>query len=123
MDYQHEPVAGIPPTGRAKNLRACLVCTLIQTSMDFRRNGCPNCEHFLQMRGNTDRVNTCTTAQFDGMTAIMNPKESWVARWKRVDVSVRGIYAVRLSAKISESLRAELDEMGITPRSDMVTEA
>lgn len=30
------------------------------------------------------------------------------------DVSVRGIYAVRLSAKISESLRSELDEMGIT---------
>jgi hypothetical protein len=37
-----------------------------------------------QMRGNTDRVNTCTTAQFDGMAAIMDPKESWVARWKRV---------------------------------------
>lgn len=36
------------------------------------------------MRGNTDRVNTCTTAQFDGMAAIMDPKESWVARWKRV---------------------------------------
>lgn len=83
------------------------------------------------MRGNTDRVNTCTTAQFDGMTAIMNPKESWVARWKRVgmymiyiylllatdsvaDVSVRGIYAVRLSSKISDSLKAELEEMGIT---------
>lgn len=74
------------------------------------------------MRGNTDRVNTCTTAQFDGMTAIMNPKESWVARWKRVDISVRGIYAVRLSAKIPDVLRAELDELGITPRMDMITE-
>jgi transcription elongation factor SPT4 len=41
------------------------------------------------MRGNTDRVNTCTTAQFDGMTAIMNPKESWVAKWKRVGMSIK----------------------------------
>jgi transcription elongation factor SPT4 len=87
------------------------------------------------MRGNTDRVNRCTTAQFDGMAAIMDPKESWVARWKRVgtlffsaihmpamtddrsafiDPSVRGIYAVRLSAKMSDSLRNELEELGIT---------
>ncbi|KIM20364.1 hypothetical protein M408DRAFT_330168 [Serendipita vermifera MAFF 305830] len=122
MEYQRDDVAGIPPTGRARNIRACLVCSLIQTSIDFRKKGCPNCEHFLQMRGNTDRVNTCTTAQFDGMAAIMDPKESWVARWKRVDPSVRGIYAVRLSAKMSDSLRNELEELGITPRSDMITD-
>lgn len=82
------------------------------------------------MQGNSDRVNLCTTAQFDGMTAIIDPKESWVARWKRtgmpgglisivlvlivlLDSLVRGIYAVKLSAKMSEALRRELDEQGI----------
>lgn len=82
------------------------------------------------MQGNSDRVNLCTTAQFDGMTAIMDPKESWVARWKRtgnvviairshfsdysaIDVLVRGIYAVKLSAKMSDALRRELDDQGI----------
>ncbi|KAG8752286.1 transcription elongation factor spt4 [Serendipita sp. 396] len=74
------------------------------------------------MRGKSDRVNTCTTAQFDGMAAIMDPKESWVARWKRVDVSVPGVYAVRLSTKMSESLKLELEDLGITPRMDMITE-
>lgn len=49
MEYEREIVAGIPPTGRARNLRACLVCTIVQTSIDFRKKGCPNCEHFLQV--------------------------------------------------------------------------
>ncbi|KAG8828166.1 hypothetical protein FRC19_009250 [Serendipita sp. 401] len=52
----------------------------------------------------------------------MDPKESWVARWKRVDVSVPGVYAVRLSTKMSESLKLELEDLGITPRMDMITE-
>lgn len=42
-------MAAIPPTGRAKNLRACLVCTIVQTSLDFRKRGCPNCEGFLEV--------------------------------------------------------------------------
>jgi hypothetical protein len=44
----------IPPQPRAKALRACLLCSLIQTPADFRRNGCPNCDEILQVR--TSRV-------------------------------------------------------------------
>ena len=36
------------------------------------------------MRGNTDRVNLCTTGQFDGLVAVIQPEDSWVARWKRI---------------------------------------
>lgn len=42
--------AAIPPQARAKQLRACLLCSIIQTPVDFRRNGCPNCEELMQVR-------------------------------------------------------------------------
>lgn len=32
------------------------------------------------MKGDQDRVMTCTTAQFDGVIAMINPDESWVVR-------------------------------------------
>ena len=43
------PAAPIPPQARSKNLRACLLCSIIQTPIDFRRNGCPNCEEIMQV--------------------------------------------------------------------------
>ena len=46
---QRQVAAIIPATGRARNLRACHVCNLVQTSQDFRRNGCPNCEQYLEV--------------------------------------------------------------------------
>ena len=43
------PSAPIPPQARSKNLRACLLCSIIQTPIDFRRSGCPNCEDIMQV--------------------------------------------------------------------------
>jgi hypothetical protein len=34
----------------------------------------------LQMRGDQDQVMNCTTAQFDGVIAMIRPEESWVVR-------------------------------------------
>jgi hypothetical protein len=36
-----------------------------------------------QMRGSQDRIATCTTTHWDGMIAVVNPDQSWVARWQR----------------------------------------
>jgi hypothetical protein len=33
-----------------------------------------------QMKGSIDRVMECTTGQFDGAIAVIQPKESWVVR-------------------------------------------
>jgi len=45
-----EPLgATIPPQARSKSLRACLLCSIIQTPADFRRHGCPNCDEILQV--------------------------------------------------------------------------
>nr|CCA19194.1 transcription elongation factor SPT4 putative [Albugo laibachii Nc14] len=73
--------ADIPNTFR--ELRACLTCSLVKTFTQFYDTGCENCA-FLQMADNRQRVAECTTAHYDGMIALMRPKESWVAKWQRL---------------------------------------
>lgn len=41
--------ASIPSQPRAKQLRACLLCSIVQTPADFRKHGCPNCEELMQV--------------------------------------------------------------------------
>lgn len=45
----HSIMAAIPPQARSKSLRACLLCSIIQLPVDFRKNGCPNCEEIMQV--------------------------------------------------------------------------
>lgn len=94
-----DPVSAIIPQSKSRHLRSCLLCSLIQTSNDFRSIGCPNCEEILQVRveimaiphshsilqlkDNPDRILSCTTASFDGVIAVIDPETSWVARWQR----------------------------------------
>lgn len=50
----HELQAGqssIAMSSQTKKLRACLLCSLVQTPSEFRRDGCPNCEQ-LSVREN-----------------------------------------------------------------------
>ena len=68
-----------------RNLRACLVCSLIkvtlnlvhhvlmdfiyvcvQTFEQFEYDGCENCEEFLRMKSNKDNIYDCTSSNFDG---------------------------------------------------------
>ncbi|KAI0056800.1 transcription initiation Spt4 [Artomyces pyxidatus] len=108
--------AAIPPQARAKQLRACLLCSIIQTPVDFRRTGCPNCEELMQMKGSPDRIQMCTTTYFDGIIAVIDPENSWVARWQRTAKYVRGMYAVRVKGRIPEDVEAELESRGIKYR-------
>lgn len=36
-----------------------------------------------QMKGYPDRIQACTTTHFEGAIAVINPEDSWVARWQR----------------------------------------
>lgn len=36
-----------------------------------------------QMKGSQDRITSCTTTQFDGVISVIDPDNSWVARWQR----------------------------------------
>ncbi|KAG1739946.1 Spt4/RpoE2 zinc finger-domain-containing protein [Suillus clintonianus] len=109
-------MATIPPQARSKQLRACLLCSIIQHPMDFRKNGCPNCEELMQMKGSPDRISVCTTTYFDGIIAVIDAEASWVARWQRTSKYVRGMYAVRVKGRIPEDVEAELESRGIKYR-------
>ncbi|KAK1921953.1 transcription initiation protein spt4 [Papiliotrema laurentii] len=91
----------MPPKGGNKkaDLRACLICSYLQSSSDFLNSGCPNCEDILNMQDDPNRVAECTSTMWDGMIAMINPEESWVARWQRIDKRSRGIYAVRVTGR------------------------
>ncbi|CAO3701091.1 unnamed protein product [Rhizopus microsporus] len=96
-----------------KQLRACLLCSLIKNASQFRANGCENCDEILQMRGSMDCVIECTSSKFEGFIAMMNPKESWVGRWQRIDKFTRGLYAIRVYGRIPEDVEDDLARRGI----------
>ncbi|KAF8309893.1 transcription initiation protein spt4 [Clavulina sp. PMI_390] len=105
------------PGQKAKNLRACLLCSIVMSSADFRKHGCPNCDEIIQLQGaEADKVLRATSAQFDGVIALTNPTDSWVARWQRVGTYVKGLYAVRVTGRIPPSIQEQLDQRGITYR-------
>lgn len=84
-----------------RGLRACMVCSIVQPGTKFVQAGCPNCEEFLEMRHSADVVQDCTSAVFEGMIALTNPKDSWVAKWQRLTEYVPGSYAVKVEGTVS----------------------
>ena len=86
------------------------------------------------MKGSPDRIASCTTTQFDGVISVIDPDNSWVARWQRtgpfgffvrtlfsayVQISakyVRGIYAVRVTGRVPEDVELELERRNIKYR-------
>lgn len=65
------------------------------------RDGCPNCENILQLRGNNDAIQECTSQVFEGLIAVRDPAASWVARWQRLDNYVAGTYAAKVTGTVS----------------------
>ncbi|BGP39154.1 transcription elongation factor spt4 [Rhodotorula kratochvilovae] len=97
-----------------KKLRACLLCSFVASPAEFRKLGCPNCDDKLEMKGDQDRVMMCTTAQFDGVVAMISPDESWVAKWQRNDKHVPGVYAVRVTGQLPDEIAEDLEGRGIS---------
>ena len=67
----------------------------------FRHQGCPNCESFLQLANNEDAIQDCTSQVFEGVITLANPERSWVAKWQRLDKYVPGNYAVKVVGVVS----------------------
>src|SRR5436189_6215228 len=65
------------------------------------REGCPNCDHILNLRGNSDAIQECTSQVFEGLITIADEQASWVARWQRLDGYVNGTYAVKVTGSVS----------------------
>lgn len=65
------------------------------------RDGCLNCEVYLELAGRLESVLECTSATFDGMIALQDPQASWVAKWQRLDGFKPGLYAVTVTGVVS----------------------
>ncbi|KAJ5495432.1 Transcription elongation factor spt4 [Penicillium diatomitis] len=96
-----------------RHLRACMVCAVVQPHTKFVREGCPNCENVLQLAGNTDAIEECTSQVFEGLMSIGNPTVSWVARWQRLDNYVAGTYAAKVTGILPEYIISSLEDSGI----------
>jgi len=84
-----------------RGLRACMVCSIVQSGTKFVSSGCPNCDEFLEMRHSADVVQDCTSAVFEGMIAMADPGTSWVAKWQRLEGYAPGTYAVKVEGVVS----------------------
>ena len=95
-----------------RTIRACKRCGLLKTQEQFYDDGCENCP-FLDMADNIERVNSCTTAFFEGQAAIMDPRESWAAKWIRVDGYLPGVYAITVTGELDREIEEDLENRGI----------
>mmetsp|Transcript_5500 Transcript_5500/g.13367 ORF Transcript_5500/g.13367 Transcript_5500/m.13367 type:complete len:103 (+) Transcript_5500:37-345(+) len=77
-----------------RQLRACIGCHLVKHVKQFERDGCENCE---QSHG--DDYEDKMSVNFTGVAAIMQPNQSWVARWLRKQNMVPGCYALEVAGE------------------------
>ncbi|CEJ60545.1 Transcription elongation factor spt4 [Penicillium cataractarum] len=101
------------PPNQQRSLRACMVCSVVQLHTKFMRDGCPNCENVLQLRGNNDAIQECTSQVFEGLISVRDPAASWVARWQRLDNYVAGTYATKVTGSLPEYIISSLEDSGI----------
>ncbi|CAB3403069.1 unnamed protein product [Caenorhabditis bovis] len=96
-----------------RNLRACLLCSLIKSVDQFENYGCDNCESVLHLKGDEEKVYDCTSSNFDGMIAAMHNEESWVCKWQKIHRKAKGMYAISVSGSLPSSVISDLKSMGI----------
>jgi hypothetical protein len=68
----------MPPRGGGKksDLRACLVCSILQTPADFLAGGCPNCEDILEVSRLTAVSNPCSLARDISAAALVRETDN-----------------------------------------------
>jgi len=101
--------------GQMRNLRACMICSFVQTMQKFKTVGCPNCEPLLQNFG-PDLIEDITSPVFEGLITLREPTKSWVGRWQRIDNYEKGVYAVKVSGNLPEEILRELESSNIVYR-------
>jgi transcription elongation factor SPT4 len=62
---------------------------------------------------NPERANICTSAFFEGQAAIMDPRESWAAKWIRVDTYLPGVYAISVTGTFDRDIEEDLESRGV----------
>jgi hypothetical protein len=67
------------------------------------------------MTGDRDMVHECTSANFDGLIAVMKPSESWTARWQGICARTSHHHVPHPRPRPSPSRRARLTPSGCSP--------
>ena len=75
-------------------------------------NALPSCNIIIQA-DNPERANSCTSAFYEGQAAIMDPRESWAAKWIRVDNCLPGVYAIAITGQFDRDIEEDLENRGI----------
>jgi len=91
-----------------KGLRACMRCGLIKTFDQFYDMGCENCP-FLDMFEEQEKVSKCTSAFFAGTCAVVDPSQSWMAKWLQIASAKPGLYAVDITGEWDQETRQMLE--------------
>ena len=94
-----------------RGIRACKRCGLLKTLDQFINEGCENCP-FLEMIDDPERCNSYTSPFFEGQAAVMDPRESWVAKWIRVDNNLPGVYAISVTGQFDRDTEEDLENRG-----------
>lgn len=126
LEIEHPAMSGsyIPPS-QHRHMRACMVCAIVRTEQQFKQNGCPNCEAFLELANNSDAIQECTSQVFDGLIVVTDTSRSWVARHQRLEGYVPGTYAVQVEGVLPDEAIAAAENAGVhyVPRDGSVNEA
>lgn len=64
------------------------------------------------MKHNRDNIAMCTSTNFDGVVALMQPTESWVGKWLRINRYHPGIYAISVSGRLPADIIREVKAHG-----------
>ena len=107
------PGGAFVPPNQQRNLRACMVCSIVRTYTQFMNGGCPNCEEFLELTGNSENVNDCTSQVFEGLITVADTSKSWVARYQRLEGYVAGVYATQVEGILPEEIISAVEAAGI----------
>ena len=102
-----------PPPTSLKGLRACLRCGLLKTFQSFYDVGCDNCP-FLNLSDSSDLVSRCTSSSYVGSVAVLNPHDSWMARYVHIGAgALPGVYAVGVTGTFDREVLDILGERGV----------
>jgi len=90
-----------------KGIRACKVCGILKTMDQYINDGCENCP-FLDMANPS-----VSTPFYEGQLALMDPKDSWAAKWIRVDSYLPGVYAISVTGTLDKETMEDLEAQGV----------